>query len=87
MTDTTPQFPTYEYTFKVITINYETAHFLVEYTPTDTKYTKITYNLPILPTFDINDVAAYVEKFAPHDKWYAQDIILQHGDALLGINQ
>lgn len=85
--NTIPEFPKFAYTYKIVTINYESAHILVEYTPVDTKYTKLTYNLPILPSFNINDVDGYVEQFAPHDRWYAQDVILQYGDTLLGLNK
>lgn len=84
---TAPEMSKYEYTYKVVSIAFESATMLVEYTPVDVKYTTITYNLPILATFDINNVKAYVDQFAPHEKWYAQDMILQHGDTLLGLNK
>jgi hypothetical protein len=78
-------YPKYEYTYKVISISFDTAHFLVDYFPTDTRFIKITYNLPILTTFKIDEINEYIDQWAPHDKWYAQEIILQHGNSILGI--
>lgn len=82
-----PEIPKQEYTYKVISVAFESAHMLVEYTPVDSGLTKVTLNLGILPGFDINDVDSYVDLFAPHDRWYAQEIIRQHGDTLLGLNK
>lgn len=78
-------YPKCEYTYKVISISFDTAHFLVEFIPLDIKYAKITYNLPILTTFDIDTIGEYIEQWAPYDKWYAQELILLHGDTILGI--
>lgn len=81
----TPEFPKYQYTYKVVSLSFDSPHMLVDYIPTQETLAKITLNLPIFPTFDINDVDGYVEQFAPHDKWYAQELILTHGDTLLGV--
>lgn len=77
---------TYEYTFKVQTLMPESGSMIVEYTPANTALMKITYNVPILLDFDINDMTAYMDKFAPHDKWYAQELILNQSNILLGNN-
>jgi len=75
---------TYEYTFKVQTLMPESGSMIVEYTPANTALMKITYNVPILLDFDINDMTTYMDKFAPHDKWYAQELILNQSNILLG---
>lgn len=69
-------FPKYEYTFKVVNLYFEAGTIEVEYTPVDTKLTKITFNLPVTPTFDKNNMESFVEIFAPHYRWFAQEKML-----------
>ena len=90
MTDTTVtippalQFPKYTYTFTVLSLNFDSSTILVEFTPTDTRFTKITLALPIMANFNLSSLETYVETWAPHQKWFAQEIMLNHGDALIG---
>lgn len=79
-----PQFPKYTYTFKVINTLFESAQIEVEYIPEDTRLLKLRYCLPLLPDFDPANLTTYVETWAPYDKWFAQDMILQHGSNLIG---
>jgi hypothetical protein len=74
----------YEYTYKIQQLFPEQGSMLVEYTPGNTSLMKISYNVPILIDFDINDMATYLEKYAPHDRWYAQELILNSSEILLG---
>jgi hypothetical protein len=74
----------FEYTHQVKQLFAEQGSMLVEFTPTHASLTKITYNVPITSELDINDISTYVAKFAPHDKWYAQYLILTASDRLLG---
>lgn len=79
-----PQYQKYEYTFKVVNTLFESAQIEVEYIPTDTRLLKLKYCLPIMPDFDPTNLTVYVDTWAPHDRWFAQDMILQHGDSLIG---
>lgn len=69
-------YPKYEYTFKVTNLYFEAGTIEVEYTPTNTKLTKVSFCLPVPPTFDNNDMASFVELFAPHYRWFAQEKML-----------
>lgn len=77
-------FPEYEFTFEVVSIHFQIAQFNVLYKPTHPNLTNIELSLPILPSMDLNDLLPYVKKFAPYQQWYAQTIILEHSDSLLG---
>ena len=79
-----PIYPKYEYTFKVTQTLFENAQIEVEYIPVDTRLLKLRFCLPITPDFDPANLTTYVETWAPYDKWFAQDIILQHGNNLVG---
>lgn len=79
-----PQFPKYGYTFKVKSTLFENAQLEVEYTPVDTRLLKLTYFIPLMPDFDPTNLTAYVDTWAPYDKWFAQDMILQHSANLIG---
>jgi hypothetical protein len=78
-------FPIYGYTFKVMGISAQSgnAGIEVKYIPDDTRLTSLSYNLPINPDFDVNNMATYVDQFAPRQQWYAQEMILQHEAAIL----
>lgn len=79
-----PVFPKRDYTFRVTQILFENAQIEVEYIPADTRLLKIRFCLPVTPDFDPNNLAPFVETWAPYDKWHAQDMILQHGPNLIG---
>jgi hypothetical protein len=79
--------PSYPHTFKVVRTLFDQAAMLVEYTPMDTRLTKITVTVPFLPNFSMDTLTAYMAASAPNSAWFAQDQILQHGDALVGATQ
>jgi len=79
--------PAYPHTFKVIQTLFDQAGMVVEYTPTDTRLTKITTTVPFLPHFSMATLTEYMAESAPNSVWFAQDQILQHGDALVGATQ
>lgn len=77
-------FPEYEFTFEVVSIHFDVAQFNVLYKPVDTRLTNVELSLPILPSMDLNNLHPYVKLFAPYQKWYAQLVILEHSESLLG---
>lgn len=70
-------YPKYEYTFKVVSLVFEAGTIEVEYTPVNEKLTKMTFALPVPPNFDNNNMASFVELFAPHYRWFAQEKMLE----------
>lgn len=80
------QYPNYEYSFVVKNFSSDSTNMIVEYTPANTSLTKITISLPILATFDPSTLETYVDRWAPNPKWFAQEIILNHGEILTGAN-
>lgn len=76
-------FPTYDFTFVVEGLLFEQGAMTVKYTPTDTRLTSITYTIPIQPDININNLKPYVAKFAPNNKWFAQEIILNNSSSLI----
>jgi hypothetical protein len=40
-----------------------------------------------LPSFTTLTLTEYVAEFAPNSLWFGQDMILQHGDALIGVSE
>lgn len=77
-------YPKREYTFKVVATHFDQGSFEVQFIPKETHLISVTYNLPILADFDPNNLSVYVEKFAPYDRWFAQQIILDNEQKLLG---
>jgi len=77
-------FPKYEFDFEVVSLHYEIGQFNVLYKPKDKKLTNIEYSLPILPNMDLDNLMLYVEQWAPYSKWYAQEMILDNSEKLLG---
>ena len=69
-------FPKYEYTFEIVQQVFEAGLIEVEYTPVDTRLTKVRLMAPIPPNFDPNNLAAFAEVFAPHPRWFAQEQML-----------
>jgi hypothetical protein len=80
-------YPIYAHTFKVNRALFDRAGIEVEYIPTDTRLTKITLAIPFLPSFTTLTLTEYVAEFAPNSLWFGQDMILQHGDALIGVSE
>lgn len=76
-------YPDYDFTFVVEQLLFEQGTMIVKYTPTDTRLTAYSYNIPILPDIDPNNLKEYVKTWAPRDRWFAQETILDSGDALL----
>lgn len=86
----------FEYTYKVKQLLPESGQMVVEFTPVDTTLTKVNCVIPILSKvpdmnnpgtyldgLTINNIASYLVTWAPHDKWYAQYMILNHSDDLM----
>jgi len=84
----------YEYTYKITQLQPLNGHMLIEFTPVDTTLTKLSRNIPMLSTYtDSNgdvvegltaaNIDTYVDKWAPHNTWYAQKLILDHSDVFL----
>lgn len=80
------QFPKYEFTFKIVKANFDSTNLIVEYTPVDTRFTKITLSIPILADFNPQELTEYVGRWAPHSKWFAQEMILTYNNDLIGAN-
>jgi hypothetical protein len=80
----TPTFPEIEYNFSMEQLLFESGSILVKYTPVDERLTSITYNIPIWPDMDLNNMKPHVNRWAPFDKWYAQSLILTAGNTILG---
>lgn len=78
-------FPQYDFTYKILETFFDSGSMLVEFIPTDTKLPGLTYNIPIDASFDANNIKEYLIKYAPNEKWFAQEVILQHGDVLRGL--
>lgn len=76
-------FPEYEFTFVVEQLLFEQGAMIVKYTPSDERLTSIKYTIPMLPTMDVNNMKSYVTEWAPRDKWFAQQMILENGEKLL----
>lgn len=77
-------YPKFAHTFKVKRTLFDRALIEIEYTPIDGRLTKINCAIPFLPTFSMATLTEYVAEFAPNQQWHGQDMILQHGDALVG---
>lgn len=69
-------FPKYEYTFKIMNLLFDAGLVEVQYMPVDERFTKVLLAVPIPPTFDPEKLSEFVEHFAPHDRWFAQEKIL-----------
>jgi hypothetical protein len=78
------QFPVYPYTFTVQKLLFDMGCMEVRFLPTDTALSAIVTTIPIWPAMDITNLKAYLDNFAPHDRWYAQKVITDHGNTILG---
>ena len=78
--------PQEEYTVEISKTLFERGQIELLYKPVDANLTHIAYCVPVTPDFDINNLKAFADNWAPYDKWYTQKIILQHGDDLVGTN-
>jgi hypothetical protein len=77
-------YPEYDFSFVIEQVLFEQGTLLVKYMPVNTALTSYTYNIPILPTLDMSNLKEYVKQWAPNDRWFAQETILNNGDTLLG---
>ena len=84
----------YEYTYKITQLQPLNGHMLVEFTPVDTTLTKISKNIPMLSTYTTStgevvegltatNIDTYVDRWAPHNTWYAQKLILNHSNVFV----
>jgi len=80
-----PEFPKYEYTFIIEQLLFEQGTMLVKYMPVKETLISVTYNIPIWPGIETSEIKIYVDKWAPHEKWFAQETILSMGSNLLGV--
>jgi hypothetical protein len=79
-----PTFPAIEYSYKIEQLLFEQGTMLVKYLPAEQTLPSVTYNIPIWPDMDINNLKPYLDKWAPYSKWYAQSVILNSGNSLIG---
>lgn len=77
-------FPQFDYTFTIQQLLFDQGTMLIKYLPTNTALSAIVLNVPIWPSMDMNDMKTYLDHFAPNEKWFAQQIILNHSDQLIG---
>lgn len=77
-------FPQFDYTFTIQQLLFDQGTMLIKYLPTNTALSAIVLNVPIWPSMDMNDMKTYLDNFAPNEKWFAQQIILNHSDQLIG---
>lgn len=79
-----PTFPKYDYTYTVEQLLFEQGTMVVCYKPVNQTLISITYNVPIWPGLDLTNMKTYLDNWAPNDKWFAQETILNSGNNLLG---
>ena len=79
------KFPEYDFTFKVLNTYFDMGSMMVRFTPVDTRLPALDYNVPIDALFNPADVKTYLKRYAPNQKWFAQEQILNHGTTLDGL--
>jgi hypothetical protein len=75
----------FEFTYLIKEVDIQNCHVLVEYTPADTKLTKLTFNIPTsIPNENgvIKPAMQTVVDFAPHNIWGAQELLLAEPNLL-----
>lgn len=77
-------YPEYDFSFVVEQLLFEQGTMVVKYTPTNTTLTSYSYSIPILPTIDMANLKEYVKEWAPKDRWFAQEFILNNANTLMG---
>lgn len=87
LSDKQLNFPKYDYTFQVTNTFFESGTIEVKYTPKDQSLISVTLAVPILADFDINNLASYLELWAPYSRWFSQEIFLKHEAALKNATQ
>lgn len=75
-------FPEVPFTYEIKGVNFENGTIHVRYLPNNQQYTAVEYLVPILPTFNANDMQTYLKNWAPFDKWFAQQTILDNQTVL-----
>lgn len=78
------QYPQYDFTFEIVQTLFEQGTVIVKYIPVNTNLTNYEYNVPILPTFDTNNLKEYFKQWVPNDRWFAQETILNNTN-LVGV--
>jgi hypothetical protein len=79
-----PTFPDYDYTYTIESFSFDNGTMIVNYVPVDTRLMAVKYSVPIWPGMDMNNMKPYLDNWSPKEKWYAQEMILTHGNTLLG---
>lgn len=77
-------FPEYEFTFTITKMLFESGQLEVIYKPVDERFTNFTLAIPVPSDFDPSNPRASVELWAPHERWFAQEMILANEQSLLG---
>jgi hypothetical protein len=75
----------FEFTYLVKEVDIQNATVVVEYTPTNKKLTKLSYNIPIAIPDENGVVKPAMETviaFAPHGVWEGQEILLSNTSIL-----
>jgi hypothetical protein len=81
----TNDYPVYPYRYEVISIDNQSGNpgILIRYIPENPNLTSLTYNIPILYNFDVNNMAEYVDQWVPRQQWFAQEIVLNHSNTIM----
>jgi hypothetical protein len=87
MTTNVNNYPVYAYRYEILSIfsGNEPGNpgILIKYIPENANLTSLSFNIPILYNFDINNMAEYVENWAPHPQWFAQEIVLNYSETIM----
>ena len=85
MSENTNNYPTYAYRYEIVSISNEAVNpgIVVKYIPENTNLTSISYNIPILYDFDANNMTQYVDRWAPRQQWFAQEMVLNHSETIM----
>jgi len=87
MTTNVNNYPVYAYRYEIMSIfnGVESGNpgILIKYIPENTNLTSLSFNIPILYNFDVNNMSEYVEQWAPHQQWFAQEMVLNYSDTIM----
>lgn len=84
MTYDDQNFPVFDYTYTIEQLLFDQGSMVVKYLPVDSTLSAIVLNIPIWPSMDMSNLKTYTDHFAPNDKWFAQQMILNHSSQLMG---
>lgn len=81
----TNSYPEYAYTFQVMELNAQSgsAGILIRYIPENANLTSIIFNIPIEADFNPQNMSTYVDKWAPRQQWFAQEMVLNYADIIV----